>query len=114
MTPSVPNPAVILALPLRPNDADAATVRDYLVALLTELWDTTDGFTGKRPFGNSDWEYDLYLALTDAALVEGDNEGYPIDENHAHALIQLAITALAAPGAIIASTVPAPACLNAA
>ncbi len=57
-------PAEILELPLEDgNDSGATTVRGYLVALLGEVWKYTEGFSGKRPFGNSGWEYDLYAAL---------------------------------------------------
>lgn len=71
-------PAAVLALPMRPNDADAATVRDYLVALLAALWEESDNFSGKRPFGNSSWPYDLYETLGKAGLVEviWDEDGY--------------------------------------
>jgi hypothetical protein len=39
------------------------TVRDYLKGLLQNLWIEGEGFSGKRPFGNSGWEYDLYQPL---------------------------------------------------
>jgi hypothetical protein len=68
----------VLNLPLGQNDAAASTVRDYLTRLLTELWQERDGFSGKRPFGNSGWEYDLYMPLIQAGVVEGtfDDDGY--------------------------------------
>lgn len=57
---------------------DVATVRDYLKKLLKDLWQKGDGFDGKRPFGNSNWEYDIYLALVVAGLVPGtlDEDGF--------------------------------------
>ena len=42
----------VLNLPMQDNDAGAATIRDYLVALVREVWRERDGFSGKRPFGN--------------------------------------------------------------
>lgn len=45
----------ILDTPMQENDADAATIRDYLKALLLRLWEQGEGFDGKRPFGNSGW-----------------------------------------------------------
>ena len=69
-------PAEILALPMQDNDADAATIRDYLVALLAEVWKWTDEFSGKRPFGNSNWENELYLALINAGAIEGGYDEY--------------------------------------
>ncbi len=69
----------ILDLPLdADNDADASTVREYLVALLLALWNEGEGFSGKRPLGNSGWEVDIYKALGRAGLVECefDEDGY--------------------------------------
>jgi len=57
------------------NFADAGgqmTIREYLCALLTKLWEKGERFSGKSPFGNSGWEYDLYAALISAGAVEGD------------------------------------------
>lgn len=67
-----------LKLPMEENDADAATVRDYLVELLLTLWIEGEGFSGKRPFGNSSWKYDLYVPLIKAGLIAGklDEDGY--------------------------------------
>lgn len=92
--------AEVLALPMQqPNDAEAATVRAYLVKLLRELWREGDGFSGKRPFGNSGWEYDLYQPLIKAGLVSGklDEDGYidEVDERAANALIFQALDVLA-------------------
>lgn len=63
----------ILDLKLAPNDANAGTVREYLVALLHQLWTREDGFSGKRPFGNSGWQYEVYDAIEQAGI-EGDPE----------------------------------------
>ena len=75
-------PTEVLALPMQqPNDANAATVRDYLLALLTTLWNETEEFSGKRPFGNSGWEWDMYVPLIRAGAVRGalDEDGYVED-----------------------------------
>lgn len=71
-------PIEILALPMQDNDADAATIKDYLKALLSELWREQEGFSGKRPFGNSDWTKDLVLPLVKANVINGrvDENGY--------------------------------------
>jgi hypothetical protein len=60
--------AEILALPMGPNDADAENVREYLKALLTELWREGESFSGKRPFGNSGWERELLENIEDHTL----------------------------------------------
>jgi hypothetical protein len=88
----------ILDCPMGQNDAEAATVRDYLKALLRELWASGEGFSGKRPFGNSGWEYEVYTALVKADLVEGklDTDGYieKVDRDTADRLILAAIDTL--------------------
>jgi hypothetical protein len=88
----------ILDLAMGPNDANAATIRDYLVKLLAELWTWGESFSGKRPFGNSGWEYDLYDALGRAGLIRitYDDDGYidDVDTGAADKLIATAIEAL--------------------
>jgi len=64
----------VLALPLcRPNGPfqKGDTIRDYLVALAAEVWNAGEGFSGKRPFGNSGWESDVYLPLVKAGVITG-------------------------------------------
>lgn len=91
-------PAEILDLPMESNDANAGTVREYLRALLLAAWEEGEGFSGKRPFGNSGWERELYLPLVKAGAVVGklDGDGYidEVDKKHAHALIVEAIKSL--------------------
>jgi hypothetical protein len=91
----------ILNLPMDDNDAKAATVRDYLKALLAELWQKDECFSGKRPFGNSGWKYDLYSALVLGKAVAGEvieEDGYREiecnDTDAADKLIAEAIKAL--------------------
>jgi hypothetical protein len=71
-------PQQLLDLPLPENDSGASTVRGYLVALLATLWREEQGFSGKRPFGNSGWQYDLYVPMIEAGIVGGqiDEDGY--------------------------------------
>lgn len=63
------NSSQILMIPMEKNDADAATIGDYLKRLLSDCWTERDGFDGKRPFGNSGWEHDIYKALGQAGAV---------------------------------------------
>jgi hypothetical protein len=86
----------------QPNDADAATVRDYLIALLETLWREQEDFSAKRPFGNSSWTFDVYWALGQAGAVAitFDADGYLDDfpaesQRAADNLIHAAIHALA-------------------
>lgn len=61
----------ILDIPMAQNDADAATIGDYLRSLLGALWHKKEKFSGKRPFGNGGWEFDLYRALVEAKVIKG-------------------------------------------
>ncbi len=54
-------------------DSDAGdnlTVRDYLRTLLMTLWEEQESFSGKRPFGNSGWEYEVLMPLAAAGFVD--------------------------------------------
>ena len=55
---------------------ETTTIRGYLKNLLTELWRQGESFSGKRPFGDSGWEYDLYLPLAKAGLVASTTTVY--------------------------------------
>lgn len=87
----------ILGTPMGSNDADAATVGDYLCELLTVLWRAGEDAI-KRPFGNSGWQYEVYAALVAAGHVEGriDEDGYleDVDNRAADDLIVAAIAGL--------------------
>jgi len=61
----------LLHLPMGENDASAATVGEYLGLLLSTLWLQNESFSGKRPFGNSDWQYVVYMAMVKAGLATG-------------------------------------------
>lgn len=73
-------PAEVLALPMDPNqnDAAASNIQEYLVALLKALWEEEEGFSGKRPLGNSGWQWDVYAALVKGGGIQGtfDSDGY--------------------------------------
>lgn len=84
-----------LNAPVEGRGVRGDTVRCFLSALLTTLWDEDEGFSGKRPFGNSDWKHDVYEALVKAGVVDGDldEDGYldHADYDAADQLIQDAI-----------------------
>jgi hypothetical protein len=74
------------------NDLDQQiTLREYFKKLLTQLWIDEEGFNGKRPFGNSGWQYDVYTALIKHGIIPGkiDFFGYisEIDEVEAQQFI---------------------------
>jgi hypothetical protein len=69
------------ALELKIEDSnfdDDLTIRGYFKLLLLELWREGECFNGKRPFGNSGWEYDVYKPLIKAGVIKGelDENGY--------------------------------------
>jgi hypothetical protein len=90
----------VLKLPMDANDSGATTIKGYLHALLKKLWQEEEGFSGKRPFGNSGWSSDLHKPLIIAGAVKGrlDPDGYiqECDSKEADRLIFEAIDALAA------------------
>ena len=94
-TPDIARQVLDLALP--DNDSGTDTVRGYLTALLALVWEHEQGFNGKRPFGNSGWQDDLYAPLVRAGLVEGsfDEDGHlEAVDAAAEQLIQAAIDEL--------------------
>jgi hypothetical protein len=88
-------PQQILAVPVEDSDSAATTIRGYLVALLRELWREQENFSGKRPFGNSGWEFDLHAALVKAHLITGSFDEWggleECDEATGDAMIRAAI-----------------------
>jgi hypothetical protein len=98
MTVPKPTPRQVLDCPMEPNDSGADIIRGYLIALLVELWAKEEKFSGKRPFGNSGWPWDLYLPLVKAGFITGslDEDGYldDFDDGAGDELISGAIRAL--------------------
>jgi hypothetical protein len=92
------NPQSVLDVPMEENDAKSGTIREYLIKLLSTLWEEKEGFDGKRPFGNSSWDYDLIKALVKAGIIEGsfDEDGYleTCDDEKGDWLVAAAIISL--------------------
>lgn len=82
----------ILDLPMKQNEAAASTIRDYLKALLVSVWTEEESFSGKRPFGNSGWQFDIYAALISGGAIAGTLGS--IDTDAADKLILSAIASL--------------------
>ncbi len=74
------------------------SVREYLRMLLMGVWDEGECFNGKRPFGNSGWESDIYDPLVKAGFIDGtiNQHGYAVldDKKRAHAFVQDLILAM--------------------
>ena len=71
---------LLAALEIR-FDSDAGddlTVRQWLSQLLSMVWEEEESFSGKRPWGNSGWQFPLHQALARAGFFEYgpcDDEG---------------------------------------
>lgn len=88
--------AAVLAAPMQDNDAKATTIGGYLRRLLSDLWREEECFSGKSPFGNSSWQYEVYTALATHKFISAtfDDEGYldDFDEQAGAALVQAVIS----------------------
>lgn len=63
----------ILELQVARHDiSDTMSIRQYFEALFLKVWEENEGFNGKRPWGNSGWDYDVYVPLIKAGLIEGE------------------------------------------
>ena len=54
------------------HDIGETTVREYLKTLLKAVLIDGECFSGKRPFGNSGWEYDIARPLISASVLKGE------------------------------------------
>ena len=62
----------IFAIEFKSRDLNKTlTIKEYLKKLLRTLWQQGECFSSKRPFGNSDWEYELYIPLFEKGLIKG-------------------------------------------
>ena len=80
-------------------DSGATTVREYMRALLARLWERGEGFSGKRPFGNSDWELTVFREFVRADLIDGElraDGSVHYDRQQAEALVQAVIIVVCA------------------
>lgn len=60
------------------------TVRDYLHNLLLTLWREEESFSGKRPFGDSGWQHDVYVPLIKHGFIPGTLDEYDCIEEYDH------------------------------
>lgn len=61
----------ILDIKMQENDARASTIGEYFRKLAIKVWLLNEEFSGKRPFGNSGWQWEVYCALAAAGVIEG-------------------------------------------
>lgn len=62
----------VLRLKMTDMEGTEWTICEYLSALLVALWEEGESFSGKRPLGNSGWEYELYEPLIKHKVIEGE------------------------------------------
>lgn len=80
----------VMALPMRPNRANAATVGEYMQRLLQALWEEGDGFRGYAAFGSSGFQFPVYDALRDGGMLGEDDPS-----ETGHGILANALSALA-------------------
>jgi hypothetical protein len=56
------------------------SIKEYLKKLLKTLWKEGEGFSGKRPFGNSGWQFDIVYVLIMKNLIKGQIDGNNVVE----------------------------------
>lgn len=73
------------------------SLRQYFKAQLSALWRESDSFSGKRPLGNSGWDWEIAIVLIKHGFIKGefdrngDLESYPAE---ADAFIAACIAAM--------------------
>lgn len=81
----------ILDFAYRFEDAEANSLREYFQNLLFQLWLKGEGFSGKRPFGNSGWKYDIAQCLVAQNVLVGFTDGDYIPREEYHNLVLMMI-----------------------
>lgn len=79
----------LLTLPVVVMGLGPTTIKELLIAILGRFWKDPEGFRGKRPFGDSGWQSEVFLALVQNGLLSSMNE-----HDRGRKLVALAIEAL--------------------
>lgn len=89
-----------LQLPTQGGPREGAPVGEYLGSLLHMVWEFGEGFDGKRPFGDSGWQWEIYEVLLRAGLIPGtltaDGWAEEFDRAAGDALITRCVDAMVA------------------
>lgn len=70
---------VALNVKINEEDSGATTLREYFKIMLKTIFKEGEGFSGKRPFGNSSWEHSLAIELVKSGVLDGkllDDDDY--------------------------------------
>lgn len=83
------------------SDIGKTTIRGFLRRLLAQVWEDEEGFSGKRPWGNSGWQGDVEAALIRSGFATGslDEDGYLDDDGNANEYLRALIDVMCAPSA---------------
>jgi len=68
----------ILDLPMY-KEFSGETIGSYFSKMMIKLWEEGESFSGKRPFGNSGWEHDVYESLVMNEVCKGAIDRYDDD-----------------------------------
>lgn len=91
---------IILNARIKEEDSGAESLKDFFKKMLQAVFDEDEGFSGKRPFGNSGWQYGLAIELVRAGVLDGtftEEDGFPeakFDWAEYNRVIKLAIESL--------------------
>lgn len=70
---------------------ETLAVREWLKRILKQVLIEEESFSGKRPFGNSGWKYDVYATFIENEIVEGELDEWEcvvdVDQKKADALL---------------------------
>ena len=77
-SPATCSPLPVEVLDVMIDGDFTGTLRDFFKELSLMVWNEGEGFSGKRPWGNSGWEYQVFEALIKGGHVPGklDSDGY--------------------------------------
>jgi hypothetical protein len=76
--------------------SDDATLREYFCELLEALWQEGEGFSGKRPLGDSGWQTNVALGLIKSGVIPGiaTEEEFEFEWSDVNAAVHEAIAEL--------------------
>lgn len=82
----------LLAIEIKSRELNRKiTFKQYFILLAETVWREGECFSGKRPWGNSSWQYELYGAMIQNGIIAGriDEDGCveEVDESAADKLI---------------------------
>lgn len=69
----------ILKIKFESSDLNkTVTIKQYLKTFISTAFEEGEGFSGKRPFGNSGWTHDIEVGLVKAGVLKGelDEDGF--------------------------------------